>query len=98
MSRGQLFQHNNRWILGLTGYDGVRQTFRLVKFFAPQFFLEILLGLWPEIGISEISHPRAPWRSQGAFKGFWGAKQGNCPPHHVFGGTFFFLLRDHLAH
>ena len=83
---------------GLTGYDGVRQTFRPVKFFVPNFFLKSYSAYGPKLGSMKKSHHQAPWGSQGAFKGFWGAKQGNCPPRHVFGGTFFFLLRDHLGH
>ena len=43
----------NAYMLLLTEYDRARQTFFLVKFLPPQFFLEIILGLWAKVGGSE---------------------------------------------
>ena len=50
----------------LTEYDRARQTFFLVKFLPPHFFLEIILGLWAKVGGSE----KIP--SAGPLGGPWG--------------------------
>ena len=56
-------------IKSLTEYDRARQTFFLVKFLHPQFFLEIILGLWAKVGGSEKIPPEGPLGDQGGPKG-----------------------------
>ena len=60
----------------LTEYDRARQTFFLVKFLPPQFFLEIILGLWAKVGGSEKIPPAGPLGGQGARKALGPPKWG----------------------
>ena len=64
--------------IDLTEYDRVRQTFFLVKFLPPQFFLEIILGLWTKDGGSEKIPPAGPLEGQGGPMGVRPLKWGIC--------------------
>ena len=77
-SRGLIPKVPQKIAKSLTEYDRARQTFFLVKFLPPHFFLEIILGLWAKVGGSEKIPPAGPLGGQGGPKGLGPPKWGIC--------------------